>query len=111
MFISNFVRSKLVSRLMPWLFEEPELELELGLLASHGCAKNLVFDPSALNTLIKDSTLLEFKRVVVGELILRVRPWSRPSIIVEVRGFHVTLAHRSDSFSPHPLFFLFLFFV
>ncbi|KAI0501557.1 hypothetical protein KFK09_016502 [Dendrobium nobile] len=97
MFVSNFVRSNFVSRLRPWLVEEPELEIELGLLASQGCAKKLKFEPSALNPLIEGSTFLEFKRVEVGELSVRVRPWTSPSIVVEVRGLHVTLAHRVTS--------------
>ncbi|KAG0468825.1 hypothetical protein HPP92_018153 [Vanilla planifolia] len=94
MFISNYVRSAIVSRLRPWLLEEPEVVVQLGLLASHGFAKNLVLNPSVLNPLIEDATRLEFRSVEIGEFCVRVRPWSSPSILVEVRGLRINLAPR-----------------
>ncbi|PKA60960.1 hypothetical protein AXF42_Ash019949 [Apostasia shenzhenica] len=88
MLFSNFVLSKLTSRLRPWLLEDPESELRLGFLASQGYARSLSFNPSVLNPLIGDCTRLEFKLVEIGELRVCFRPWSSPSIVVEVQGLH-----------------------
>ncbi|KAG1347955.1 hypothetical protein COCNU_06G017840 [Cocos nucifera] len=85
MFIAEALRSKVASRLRPWLQEEPDMELELGFLRSHGRAKNLSFDPSALNSLMEDSVSVEFKSFKVGEVQIRVSPWSSPSIVLQVR--------------------------
>ncbi|KAK8963808.1 hypothetical protein KSP40_PGU006440 [Platanthera guangdongensis] len=97
MFFSNIARSNIASRLRPWLLEEPDLEIKLGFLSSNGCAKNLAFDPSFLNPLIESCTRLVFKTVKVGELRLRLRPWSTPSILVEVLALHVILAPRETN--------------
>ncbi|XP_072956243.1 uncharacterized protein [Typha angustifolia] len=94
MFFSEALRSKIASWLRPWLQDDPDLELKLGFLKSHGRAKNLSFDPSALNPLIEESTSLIFKSVTVRELDIRVSPWSFPSLVVQLTGLDVILAPR-----------------
>ncbi|XP_038970270.1 uncharacterized protein LOC103709193 isoform X2 [Phoenix dactylifera] len=94
MFIAEALRSKVAAQLRPWLQEEPDMELELGFLRSYGRAKNLSLDPSALNSLMDDSVSLEFKSFKVGEVHIRVSPWSSPSLVLQMRGVDVTLASR-----------------
>lgn len=93
-FLAASLRSKLVSWLRPWVEDEPEIDLQLGFLKSHGIAKNIVFKASALDSFLGDSARLVFRRVRVREFSVRVCPWSSPSIVVEVRGVDVTLAMR-----------------
>lgn len=109
MFIAEALRSKVASRLRPWLQEEPDMELELGFLRSHWSAKNLSFDPSALNSLMADSVSLEFKSFKLGEVHIRVSAWSSPSLVLQVRGVDVILAPRFVLI-PLSCFLFFLFF-
>ncbi|XAR73932.1 hypothetical protein NMG60_11008065 [Bertholletia excelsa] len=95
MFIDKLIQRRLASVLRPWLRQEPELELKLGFLVSRGVAKNLFFDTSALNLqLLDESSRWYFKDITVEQLSLRVSYWSRPTFIIEVRGFHLTLSLR-----------------
>ncbi|XP_039116930.1 uncharacterized protein LOC120252825 isoform X3 [Dioscorea cayenensis subsp. rotundata] len=96
-FLAASLRSKLVSWLRPWVEDEPEIDLQLGFLKSHGIAKNIVFKASALDSFLGDSARLVFRRVRVREFSVRVCPWSSPSIVVEVRGVDVTLALRETA--------------
>ncbi|KAL7193185.1 hypothetical protein ACSBR2_024904 [Camellia fascicularis] len=93
MFFNDWIQRKLASLLLPWLRRDPELELKLGFLRSHGVAKNLSFDASVLNQkLFDESARWSFKDVTVQQLSLRVAYWSVPTFILEVRGVHVTLS-------------------
>ncbi|KAK9108745.1 hypothetical protein Sjap_016805 [Stephania japonica] len=91
------IRSKLASILRPWMQSEPDLDLNLGFLSSHGSAQNLVFDVSALDGLIGDSTCLSFKEVRVEKLSFRASPWSATAFTVDVQGVYVALNVREPS--------------
>ncbi|KAL4568657.1 hypothetical protein LXL04_024272 [Taraxacum kok-saghyz] len=94
MFITNFIKRKLESVLQPWLLQEPELELKLGFLRSHGIAKNLRFNTSALNELLDDSSGFYFTNFRIDQLTIRITNWSAPAFNWEVQGFHVTISPR-----------------
>ncbi|XP_020537290.1 uncharacterized protein LOC105639629 isoform X2 [Jatropha curcas] len=91
MFFHGIVRRRIASLLQPWLLEEPEFELELGLINSRISSKNLSFDSSALNRLLDDSSRFSFKEVSVEEVSVRFSNWSVPAFKIEVRGLSVTL--------------------
>ncbi|XP_057976276.1 uncharacterized protein LOC131163647 isoform X2 [Malania oleifera] len=92
MFFSGIIRRKIASLLQPWLREEPQLELKLGFLRSHGIAKNLRFDASSLNQLLDESSRFSFKDFTVEQLVIQISSWSIPAFTVEIRGIHVTLS-------------------
>ncbi|GFY93900.1 vacuolar protein sorting-associated protein, putative [Actinidia rufa] len=93
MFFNDWIQRRLASLLNPWLLQEPELELKLGFLRSHGVAKNLTFDASILNHhLLDESSLWSFKDVTVEQLSLRVSYWSVPTFLLQVHGVHITLS-------------------
>ncbi|CAH1413272.1 unnamed protein product [Lactuca virosa] len=94
MFITDFIKRKLESVLQPWLLQEPELELKLGFLRSHGIAKSLRFNTSALNALLDDSTGFYFTDFRIDQLTLRITNWSAPAFNWEVQGFHITISPR-----------------
>ncbi|PIA55549.1 hypothetical protein AQUCO_00700090v1 [Aquilegia coerulea] len=88
------IRSKLVSVLQPWLQSEPDLEVKLGFLRSHGNAKNLCFDISTLNRLLDDSACFCFKEVRVQNVNFQFSSWSFPAFTLELSGLYVKLAPR-----------------
>lgn len=92
MFLNNVTRRKLASLLRPWLREEPDLELKLGLLNSHAVAKNLRFDTSVLNQLFDESSQFSFKEVTVEHLTVRFSNWFVPAFSIEFQGVTVTLS-------------------
>ncbi|KAH0971337.1 hypothetical protein GBA52_023493 [Prunus armeniaca] len=92
MFLNNVTRRKLASLLRPWLREEPDLELKLGLLNSHAVAKNLRFDTSVLNQLFDESSQFSFKEVTVENLTVRFSNWFVPAFSIEFQGVTVTLS-------------------
>lgn len=93
MFLNDCVQRRLSSLLRPWLREDPDLELQLGFLRSHGVAKNLSFDPSVLNRQLFDgSSRWSFTDVTVEQLSVRVSYWSSPNLVLEVRGVRVALS-------------------
>ncbi|XP_057499975.1 uncharacterized protein LOC130784197 isoform X3 [Actinidia eriantha] len=93
MFFNDWIQRRLASLLNPWLLQEPELELKLGFLRSHGVAKNLTFDASILNHhLFDESSRWSFKDVTVEQLSLRVSYWSVPTFLLQVHGVHITLS-------------------
>ncbi|XP_010255035.1 PREDICTED: uncharacterized protein LOC104595825 isoform X2 [Nelumbo nucifera] len=94
MFFCNLIRSKLVSILQPWLQEEPQLELKLGLLRSQGSVTNIRFDTSALNQLLGNSAGLSFMDVRVERMNVRFSNWSVPAFTIEVHGVDVILTVR-----------------
>ncbi|XP_058069198.1 uncharacterized protein LOC131218589 isoform X3 [Magnolia sinica] len=94
MFFGNAIRSKLASLLHPWLEQEPDMDLELGFLHSNIRARNLIFDPSALNRLINGSSRLSVKRVAVANLSVRISLWEFPGLSIEISGVDVILAVR-----------------
>lgn len=94
MFITNFIKRKLESVLQPWLLQELALELKLGFLHSHGIAKNLRFNTSALNELLDDSSGFYFTNFRIDQLTLRIANWSAPAFNWEVQGVHVAISPR-----------------
>ncbi|XP_042507595.1 uncharacterized protein LOC122083771 [Macadamia integrifolia] len=94
MFFDRVIRSKLCSLLRPWLQEEPELELKLGFLRSHGSVENLHFDNFSLNQLIDESTCLSFENVRVRHLTVGISYWSVPAFSVDVHGVDIALSVR-----------------
>ncbi|XP_047313344.1 LOW QUALITY PROTEIN: uncharacterized protein LOC124916644 [Impatiens glandulifera] len=96
-FLGDLMRRRLASLLQPWLRNEPDLELKLGFFSSHGTAKGLVFDTSALNGLLDESSSWSFEDVRIEELSARVSLWSVSALVIEVRGFHVTVSARKSN--------------
>ncbi|KAL5557187.1 hypothetical protein UlMin_039423 [Ulmus minor] len=92
MFWNNITRRRLESLLQPWLREEPELELKLGIINSHAIARNLRFDTAVLNELIDEPGGLFFIDVTIEQLTVRFSNWSVPAFSFEVHGFNVTLS-------------------
>uniref|UniRef100_A0A2P2MKK3 Uncharacterized protein LOC8260571 n=1 Tax=Rhizophora mucronata TaxID=61149 RepID=A0A2P2MKK3_RHIMU len=91
MFLRDIVRRRLEALLLPWLQDEPELELELGLINSRVTAKNLRFDVSSLNRLLGDSSGFSFGEFGVDHFSVGFSNWSAPAFKIEVRGVNVTL--------------------
>ncbi|CAI9110059.1 OLC1v1010021C1 [Oldenlandia corymbosa var. corymbosa] len=96
MFFNDYVRGRLTSLLQPWLIDEPDLELKLGLLRSDATLKNINFRTSALNQLLDDSSCYRFTEVTVRELSLRFSYWSFPAISLLVHGFHFKISLGED---------------
>ncbi|XP_062001830.1 uncharacterized protein LOC133719495 isoform X1 [Rosa rugosa] len=94
MFPSGTIRRRLAALLRPWLREEPELELSLGLISSHAVAKNLRFDTAALNRLGDDSDGFLYKEVSVEQLSVRFSNWLAPAFSIEFHGVKVVLSTR-----------------
>ncbi|XP_052203810.1 uncharacterized protein LOC127809144 isoform X3 [Diospyros lotus] len=93
MFFKESIKRRLASLLRPWLQQEPELELELGLITAVGLAKNLRFDTLVLNRhLFDESSRWSFNDVTVERLSFRVSYWSAPTFVLEIHGVHVTLS-------------------
>ncbi|KAL5715065.1 hypothetical protein ACHQM5_016944 [Ranunculus cassubicifolius] len=91
------IRSKLISLLQPYLQSEPDLELKLGFLHSHGIANNLRFDVSALNRLLDDSIPFNFSEIRVQTLNIQFSPWSSCALTIEVTGLYVKLNAREPA--------------
>ncbi|KAL5987191.1 hypothetical protein ACLOJK_041188 [Asimina triloba] len=94
LFFSNAIRSRLSSLLRPWLQQEPDMDIELGLLTWNLRTENLIFDPSALNHLIDGSSRLAFERVTVRNLSACITPGKFPAFSIEVSGVDVVLSLR-----------------
>lgn len=80
--------------LRPWLQEEPELDLKLGVINSHAVARNLRFDTGALNELFDESAEFSFSEVTVEHLSVRFSNWLVPAFSIEFHGVSVELAVR-----------------
>ncbi|XP_010680975.2 uncharacterized protein LOC104896009 isoform X2 [Beta vulgaris subsp. vulgaris] len=100
MFFNGLIQRKLTSLLRPWLTQEPEFEVKLGLFRSLIVAKNLNFDTSALNSLIDgvEEFKLLFRSLTVDQIIVRVAHWSAPAFTVEFNGVNVTLFLEKRAF-------------
>lgn len=92
MVFGNLIKWKLLLLLQPWLREEPQLELKLGIINSQATVKNLSFDCSVLNNLIDGPTRCYFDEVTVDELSVSFSNWNAPAFRVIVSGIHVTLS-------------------
>ncbi|XP_048138871.1 uncharacterized protein LOC115740159 isoform X2 [Rhodamnia argentea] len=93
MFLDNTIRRRVLSPLQPWLREQPELHLRVGIIRSQAVARNLRFDVSALNELIGDCSYnFVFKEVTIEELRFRFSAWSANAFTIDVRGVHVMLS-------------------
>lgn len=92
MFLNSIIRERLASLLRPWLFEEPELELNLGLINSHAVARNLRFDTSVLDQLGDDSDQFSFKEFTVEHFSVRFSNWLVPAFSIEFHGVEVVLS-------------------
>ncbi|XP_030499771.2 uncharacterized protein LOC115715105 isoform X2 [Cannabis sativa] len=92
MFWNNFSQRRLASLLLPWLRDQPELEVKLGMINSQAIAKNLRFNTSVFNDLIEDLSGFSFTDVTIDQLTVRFSNWSVPAISFEVHGLHVTLS-------------------
>ncbi|KAM4118037.1 hypothetical protein ACB094_02G170500 [Castanea mollissima] len=93
MFLDSIVRRRLAALLLPWLRDEPELEVKLGFINSQAVAKNLRLNTSVLNELIVDDPArFCFKDVTVESLSIRFSTWSETAFAIEVRGVNVTLS-------------------
>ncbi|KAK6258440.1 hypothetical protein SCA6_012914 [Theobroma cacao] len=97
MFFNNFVKRRLSSLLRPWLEQDPELDLQLGLISSIATAQNLRLDTSALNRELVDgssSPRFIFKEFVIEEFVVRFSNWSATAFTFEARGIKVTLSYE-----------------
>ncbi|XP_030975280.1 uncharacterized protein LOC115995020 isoform X2 [Quercus lobata] len=93
MFLDGIIRRRLAALLLPWLRDEPELEVKLGFINSQAVARNLRLNTSVLNELIVDDPArFCFKDVTVESLSIRFSNWSETAFAIEVRGVHVTLS-------------------
>ncbi|KAM1156496.1 hypothetical protein ACFX2B_026994 [Malus domestica] len=96
MFPSTAARRRLASVLRPWLREEPDLDLKLGVINSHAVARNLRFDTGALNELFDESAEFSFSEVTVEHLSVRFSNWLVPAFSIEFHGVNVELAAREE---------------
>ncbi|OMO84165.1 hypothetical protein COLO4_22188 [Corchorus olitorius] len=97
MFFNNFIKQRLLSLLRPWLEQDPELELQLGLIKSVAIARNLRIDTAALNRPLIDgssSSRFIFKEFLIKEFIFRFSNWSATAFTFEARGINVTLSYE-----------------
>ena len=93
MFLDGIIRRRLAALLLPWLRDEPELEVKLGFINSQAVARNLRLNTSVLNELIVDDPArFCFKEFTVESLSIRFSNWSETAFAIEVRGVHVTLS-------------------
>ncbi|RAL40781.1 hypothetical protein DM860_008479 [Cuscuta australis] len=92
MFFNALIQRRLSALLRPWLADEPELEVKLGFLRSHGIATNLRFNASALNQLLDDPSRVCFREVVVEQFGFHVSNWSAPAFNFRIQGLRVSLA-------------------
>ena len=90
MFFHDAIHRRLVSLLRPWLQDEPETELQLGLINSELTVKKFKLDVSALNN-ESESSRFKFREVTVDHLSLLFSNWSSPSCKIGIRGVNVTL--------------------
>ncbi|KAF9678408.1 hypothetical protein SADUNF_Sadunf07G0031900 [Salix dunnii] len=90
MLFHDAIHRRLVSLLRPWLQEEPEIELQLGLINSELTVKKFKLDVSALNNESEPSRF-KFREVTVDHLSLRFSNWSSPACKIGIRGVNVTL--------------------
>nr|GMD56841.1 uncharacterized protein LOC109189108 isoform X1 [Ipomoea batatas] len=92
MLFSGLIQRRLVALLRPWLMDEPQLEVKLGLLRSHGVARNLSLNTSALNQLLEDPSRMCFKEVIIEQFDVHVANWSAPAFTFQIHGLHITLS-------------------
>ncbi|KAJ6366967.1 hypothetical protein OIU77_003365 [Salix suchowensis] len=90
MFFHDAIHRRLVSLLRPWLQDEPETELHLGLINSELTVKKFKLDVSALNN-ESESSRFKFREVTVDHLSLRFSNWSSPACKIGIRGVNITL--------------------
>ncbi|KAJ6288558.1 hypothetical protein OIU76_024527 [Salix suchowensis] len=90
MFFHDAIHRRLVSLLRPWLQDEPETELHLGLINSELTVKKFKLDVSALNKK-SESSRFKFREVTVDHLSLRFSNWSSPACKIGIRGVNITL--------------------
>lgn len=84
-----------MSLLQPWLPEDSDLQLNLGLTRSSFVAHKLHLNVSALNELIEETAAsMCFKEVTIDHLSIVVTYWPFPAFEIKVRGVHVTLCIR-----------------
>ncbi|CAI0554327.1 unnamed protein product [Linum tenue] len=86
------VRRRLASLLQPWLVEEPEIEVELGIINSRVTARHLSLDASSLNSYLDGSYRFAVAQVTVELFSVRFSNWSAPAFDFEVRGLNVVLS-------------------
>ena len=94
MFPSGAIRRRLAAALRPWLSDEPEIELSLGLINSHAVVRELRFDAAALNRLGDDSDRFSFEEVTVEQCSLRFSHWLAPAFSIEFHGVRAVLSTR-----------------
>ncbi|XP_031116040.1 uncharacterized protein LOC116019835 isoform X2 [Ipomoea triloba] len=92
MLFAGLIQRRLVALLRPWLMDEPQLEVKLGLLRSHGVARNLSLNTSALNQLLEDPSRMCFKEVIIEQFDVHVANWSAPAFTFQIHGLHITLS-------------------
>ncbi|KAJ6678511.1 VACUOLAR PROTEIN SORTING-ASSOCIATED PROTEIN VPS13 [Salix viminalis] len=90
MFFHDAIHRRLVALLRPWLQDEPETELHLGLINSELTVKKFKLDVSALNN-ESESSRFKFREVTVDHLSLRFSNWSSPACKIGIRGVNITL--------------------
>jgi hypothetical protein len=92
MLFNSIFRRKLLSLLQPWLFEEPQLNLELGFFHSLAVVTNLRFDVAVLNKLFHSPPLLFVKDFTVERLVVRFSSWSSPAFEIKFHGVRAVLS-------------------
>ena len=91
----NLILRRLVSLLQPWLPEDSDVRMNLGITRSTIVAHKLHFNVSALNDLIEETALsMSFKEVTIDHLSVVVTYWPFPAFEITVRDVHVTVSIR-----------------
>ncbi|GFP80965.1 hypothetical protein PHJA_000239800 [Phtheirospermum japonicum] len=92
MFLNDVIRRRLATVLQPWLRDDLELELKLGILRSNGTLNNTSLNITALNELLDDPSRFCFKEATVEHLSLQFSPFSPSAFTIVARGLRVVLS-------------------
>ncbi|XP_022977391.1 uncharacterized protein LOC111477741 isoform X1 [Cucurbita maxima] len=95
--LCNLILRRLVSLLQPWLPEDSDVRMNLGLTRSTIVAHKLHFNVSALNDLIEETAIsMSFKEVTIDHLSVVVTYWPFPAFEITVHDVHVTVSIREE---------------
>ncbi|KZV24988.1 hypothetical protein F511_01958 [Dorcoceras hygrometricum] len=92
MFFNDVIQRRVAAVLRPWLRDDPELEIKLGLLRSNGTLNNVKLNTFSLNELLEDPSRCCFKEVRVEQLSIKLSPWSSSAFTLVIRGLHLIIS-------------------